>query len=486
MSNDSYHKRILTRREALKTIGLSAASITLAACGGGDGNGATDGGAEGAVANPATPAPPLAAAGPTTAATPLPPTPVVAQFGKGSKQIQFWHGLGGADGATMVDMLKQYSQEKADVSVQAQTYPWDTFYQKLPTSVLARTPPEMAIMHEWAIPQFAQMGVLQRADQMFFDEGLIPKEDFNPEILKKVTVDGVAYGVPFDNHGWGMYYNTKLIKDAGLDPEKLPANGDEFIQWTTKLTTDEAGKHPDEDGFNASKVQVWGTHPTWLRPTLLSTLWQFEGGVWDPETKKATLASQASVNAVQYWHDLIYKHRVAPAPAGGAPGGGDLYENNKLALWWDGSWNLNYFVDRPKVQEVTKAAFLPSLAQGNQAAWMSAHVLVVPQGISGDKLQPTQDLIAWLSKNGSIWATSGQVPARLSVQNSGEIGKMWSVNMYAEEFQKIGQMEPSHPAITEIQAAYQPAFDAALNNVTPVKEALQQADQKIQSILDRP
>ncbi len=491
----------ISRREALKTIGLGAASVALTACGGGDSNTAAQ--PAGRMTTPGTAATVLpesvvggataaaelgadagAAGAATVAPTPLPPTPVVAAIGKGNTKVTFWHGLGGADGATMVQMLQEYSGEK-NLTVQNETYDWGLFYQKLPTSVVGQKPPDMAIMHEWAIPQFASQGLLQSADDLFFNDGTIPREDFNKDVQAKVTVEGTAQGVLFDNHGWGMYYNTQLIKQAGLDENKLPQNGNEFTEWALKLTTDVNGKHPDENGFNAKKVQVWGTHPGWLRPTLLSTLWQFGGGVFDAESRKATLNSDASVAAVQYWYDLIYEHRVAPAPeAELVPN--DLFGANKLALMWNGSWTLNFFKDRPKIEKVTKAAPLPSLSMnGGKAAWMSAHVLVIPQGVPEERLGPAKDLIVWLSNNGAKWATSGQVPARLSVQNSGVIDRMWSVSQFAKEFQTIGRTEPPHTAITEIQAAYEPAFSAALTKTTPVKEALTQANQQIQAILER-
>src|SRR5205807_1759697 len=92
----------------------------------------------------ATEAPTAAAAAGAAAATEVPtPTVGIAEIGQGSKQVVFWHGLGGADGKTMQEMLKQYATEKGDTTVRSETYDWNVFYQKLPTSVVAKTPPDM-------------------------------------------------------------------------------------------------------------------------------------------------------------------------------------------------------------------------------------------------------------------------------------------------------------------------------------------------------
>jgi len=502
----------LNRRDAMKAIAFGAAGVTLAACGGATtpaaaptapaaeaaptaapaAAAATAAPAEAATAAPAAEAPTAAPAeaAPTAApaaAEPTPePTPAVAAIGSGAKTVVFWHGLGGADGKTMQEMLTTYAAAKGDTTVRSETYDWGVFYQKLPTSVVAKSPPNMAIMHDWAIKQFAAQGLLQPADDIFFSTGLVPKDDFAPKLIETITVDGKTQAVPFDNHGWGLYYNTKLIKDAGLDPEKLPKNGDEFIQWGLKLTTDENGKHPDESGFNADKVKVWAIHNSWQKFTMPSTMWQFGGGIISDDGKKSLFDSEGTIAAFQYWYDLMYKHFVCPPAVPGAIGGGDLYKTNSLAFWWDGSWSLNFFKDNPDAAAVTKAARLNSLApDGKQVAKMASHMLVVPVGIQGEQLDVAKDLIKWLSDNGKTWANSGQVPARLSVQKDPDVQSIWSVKAFAEEFTSIGRTDVAHQSATEIVTTWEAASSGVLAKVMPIKDGLTEASKAIQAILDR-
>lgn len=471
-------------------LAVSGASL-LAACGQAQQPaGATAAPAAPAGAATAKPAAPAAAATvkPAAAGAPTPvPTPDVAQIGQGSKTTVFWHGLGGADGKTMQEMLTQYAAAKGDTTVRSETYEWDVFYQKLPTSVLAKTPPDLAIMHDWGIRQFATQGLIQPADDNFYKSGLVAKDDFNQSLINTITVDGKTMAVPFDNHGWGLYYNTKLITDAGLDPTTLPKNGDEFLKWAFKLTTDESGKHPDESGFNPDKTKVWAIHPSWIRFTQPSTMWMFGGGILSDDGKKSMLDSDKTIAAVQYWWDLMYKHRVAPPPPPpGGTGANDLMKTNSLAFEWDGSWNLNFFKDNPDVAKNVKAARLNSLApDGKQVAKMASHMLVVPTGVNGDGLARAKDLIKWLSDNGKIWANSGQVPARLTVQKDPTVQEIWSVKAFAEEFTSVGKTDVPHVAASEIQTTWEQAVGGALANTTPVKEALSQGSKALQAILDR-
>ncbi|GAC1542125.1 MAG: hypothetical protein NVS2B7_15120 [Herpetosiphon sp.] len=152
----------------------------------------------------------------------------------------------------------------------------------------------------------------------------------------------------------------------------------------------------------------------------------------------------------------------------------------------DGSWSLNFFKDNSDVQKITKNGSLNSLApDGHQAAKVGSHMLVIPIGVKDPAISASKDLIKWLSDNGEMWAQSGQLPARLSVQQKPTVQSIWTVPTLSKEFTEIGKTEVPHKAITEIVTTYEAAWSAALANTTPVAQALQDAGKTIQTILDR-
>jgi ABC-type glycerol-3-phosphate transport system substrate-binding protein len=341
-------------------------------------------------------------------------------------------------------------------------------------------------MHSWAIQQMASQGIVQDVDPIFFASGLIPKDDFPENLIQAISFEGKAMAIPFDNHGWINFINTKVVKDAGLDPAKLPANGNEFIEWAQKIVVDEAGKHPNEDGFDPDRVKVWAIHSSWQRFTLPSTIWQFGGGIFSEDGKTSLLNDPKTIAAVQYWHDLIFKYRVCPPALPGIPGALDFFKDNTMATAWDGTWGLNFFKDNPDADAVMEPSFLNSLApDGTQAVRYDSHMHVVPVGVEGTGLEAAQDLIKYLSDNGETWATSGQVPARLSVQKKDTVQAIRTVKVAGEQFQKIGRPGQAHPSINEIVAAYEAAFSAALSGSTPTEQAMNEAHTAVQAILDR-
>lgn len=460
----------LSRRQFLVNSAAAAALLGLAACapGGGDAGG-------GAAEAPVEAAP----------AEANPDDPVVGEYGGGDDPLVLWHGLGGADGATFAVMLEQYAEE-AGQAIRSETYGWDVFFQKFPTSVAAGAPPDMSIFHAAEVPQMTDQGLILNMDEIFFNTGLLPKDDFAPAIMDTITIEGNTMAVPFDNHGWNMYVNTKILEDAGLDPDNLPQNGAEFLDWALQITTDSNGRHPTDDGFDADNIEIFAWHQSWPRFTYPSLFGMYKTAMFDPETNTALLNSEANIAALQYVHDLMYKHQVVPPAIPGLPGSYDFFQSGSLAFMWDGTWSLNFFKDNPDVEEVTIAAPLSSFApDGTIAQKMDAHIFALPVGIDDAAMGRSVPLIEWLSNNGKTWATSGQIPARLSVQNDPDVQAIWSVKSAAENFNAYGKPDVPHKAFIEIQTAWEAAVSAAVSNTQPIEEAMNDGTAAIQAILDR-
>ena len=367
---------------------LMVLALLLSACGGAAPAAPADTGAADTAAADATVDP--------NAPTPV-PTPVVNNFGECDDPLILWHGLTGSDGAVFAELLQQFSAANPDVCLNSEGYPWDIFFQKYPTAVAAGTPPDLVIFHAAEVNQMAAEGLMVPMDDIMFADGTLDKAEFNDALMTQLTVDGQIMAVPFDNHGWLLWYNTKLMEDAGLDPNVLPANGAEFIEMAQKLTTDINGKHPNEEGFDKDNVDVWAMEFTWPRYTVPTTMWQFGGAVVSPDGKTATLNSPESVAAVQYWHELMYKYYVAPPAVPGKMWAGDLYKNNKLVFMWEGNWTGGFMRDNPDVAALTKTAFINSLApDGNQAMKFDSHIMSVPTGVDEDGAAKAKALMAFL------------------------------------------------------------------------------------------
>ncbi len=409
------------------------------------------------------------------------PTAIVAQAGEGDIQLIYWNGLTGSDGQTMVQMVEEFTKQNPDVSVRVEMMEWSTYFDKLLTSLVSGDPPDLFLLHEFEIPQFASQGVLLDTSTFYDTEGgPLPADDVVDRALEGLQYNGHIYGVPLDVHGWGLWYNKDLFEAAGLDPNSCPTTSDEFIEYARKLTVDANGNTAESPDFDPENVVQWGAQVSWFKPTVLSTMWQF-GGDWSDRQGKATMNSPESTKAVQYWYDMIYKEHVAPAPAGFD--GWQSFAGGQLAMTPEGTWMLNFNNDN---NVNWGACPLPQFGDQQPATWTSSHVIYTPTTLEGEELEAAKKLIAFLSDQGLLWATSGQPPARKSLLEAMTMEDLPSAKVLGESFFEFGQYDYAHECISEIiDTAYMPELDSIFNDLKPVDEGLNDANDRIQDILDR-
>src|SRR5215207_3871845 len=130
-----------------------------------------------------------------------------------------------------------------------------------------------------------------------------------------------------------LYWNKELFMEAGLAPEKPPANWVEQVAFAEKLTK--------RDG--AGNTSQWGIQV----PSSGFPYWLFQGfttqngaELMNPEGDRTFYAKPEVIEAPQYWVDLSRKHKVHPPGIvewGTMPK--DFFER-KCAMMWTTTGNL--------------------------------------------------------------------------------------------------------------------------------------------------
>ncbi|KAB2846021.1 MAG: extracellular solute-binding protein, partial [Hyphomicrobiaceae bacterium] len=139
---------------------------------------------------------------------------------------------------------------------------------------------------------------------------------------------GKTWGVPFQRSTVVLYWNKDLFKEAGLDPNKAPANWDEQVAFAKKLTkgTSQWGIQIPSSGF-----------PYWLFQGLST---QADAILANDKGDTTYFDKQGVIDALQYWIDLSGKHKVHPQGIvewGTTPK--DFFEK-KCAMMWTTTGNL--------------------------------------------------------------------------------------------------------------------------------------------------
>ena len=139
---------------------------------------------------------------------------------------------------------------------------------------------------------------------------------------------GKTWGIPFQRSTVVLYWNKELFKEAGLDPEKAPANWEEQVAFAQKLTKGNTqwGIQIPSSGF-----------PYWLFQGLST---QADAILANDAGDTTYYDKQGVIDALQYWIDLATKHKVHPPGIvewGTTPK--DFFEK-KCAMMWTTTGNL--------------------------------------------------------------------------------------------------------------------------------------------------
>ena len=413
---------------------------------------------------------------------PLPTaTPAIAELGTGGLKISFWNGLTGSDGVTLNDMLAQFVEANPDISVTTEIVEWNTLYTKLQAAFVAGTPPDVVILHSAEIPQFASYGVLKDLGPWYTSGGgWFPDEDISEVTMAGMKYQDVIYGIPLDNHGRGLWINVDKFEAAGLDPNMEPPTTYEgWVELFQQLTLDANGNNAASPDFDPENVVQWGyAVGEWPRVNFLGALKQ-HGGSFVNEEGQVAVNSPEGVAALQQAVDLVYKYHVSPPEAGFDTW--NAFASGSLAVLPTGTWFRNF----AETLDVNSQAWPAPQFGPEPGTYLGIHVFLVPATLEGEKLEAVQTMIQWVSENQVLWAASGQVPARISAQEALDPENYPSNILLGQTFGEYGVGDYPSTVIQEMYSALDPELSAALNNLKPVEQALNDAAERMQQALDR-
>lgn len=247
----------------------------LAACSGGTSSGATP------AANPKATAPAQTVAsitGPTataatgataiaqssaTATTPVAQASAGRQFGtplsaKGT--VHFWHVWGGDRTKLVTAMINDYKKINPNITVDATVLPSSGLQEKYLTAIAGGGPPEVVMLHDRDIVNFADKKALTPIDDYIRRSALKPEEVWYPGDWKAAEWQGKHQAAPLTPGGGNylLFWNKTIFEQSGLDPEKGPTTWEDLVTVAEKATV-KKGDTVERAGFmfSGSDATMW-------------------------------------------------------------------------------------------------------------------------------------------------------------------------------------------------------------------------------------
>ena len=296
------------------------------------------------------------------------------------KTIQYWVGWGGTYAGETWDALQETEEFKEFTGKDTFEIKGSVPYEGFLTALAAGTPPDGA-------------SNIQYLDYMARDV-LLPLEPYaetseivNPEAFIEGSWQQSFYknrmlGVPANECflRFGMNYNTRMVKSAGLDPENPPETWNEWFVWHEALTKfDSAGNllQIGLDPTDAMGEGLWDSDG-WMVQSSYGWDW------FDEQSGAFNLKSQeleASLDMMKKYVDLIGVDNLASMRSVEGQGSwGGSFNAEVQAMIIEGYWHPGETAsEKPEVAAFNKATWLPvpESRKGVKTQGTGGHLVVI-------------------------------------------------------------------------------------------------------------
>ncbi|MCR4439331.1 MAG: ABC transporter substrate-binding protein [bacterium] len=157
----------------------------------------------------------------------------------GRVRVEFWMATGAHEEFPVSVRLFNESQDSIEVVPVA--IPWKENEKKILTAILSGKPPDV-------ISQFSPIGRWAARRALMPLDAFITRDRFDttvfyPPLWAEMKWEGKAFGIPSAGSCYGLFYNRRLFRQAGLDPDRPPRTWEELRRYAERLTLrDERGR----------------------------------------------------------------------------------------------------------------------------------------------------------------------------------------------------------------------------------------------------
>jgi multiple sugar transport system substrate-binding protein len=326
-------------------------------------------------------------------------------YAQAKVEIEFWQYFYESKKLLVDDLIKEFEAENPDITVNHQTFPYDSFIQKVATTVPAGRGPDVVTLYYGWFPTWISSGYLQPLpeDKISYEE---IENEFFP-MVQSAKFAGKYYGIPTAVRTLALFWNKDLFKEAGLDPEKPPTTWEEFVEYAKATTKRSADGELEVAGY---AFNVLGQDHHWFRECLLR---QNNAPTMSEDGRQVLWnATPEGYEAWQWFTDIVKTHRIS-----------DLsffpdnpftpFELGRAAMLIDGSFRVASLKGAIEKGINAGVAVLP--AHKSQATFASYWVHGITKNATDEKLDASIKFLKFLTsaKTMKAWLERvGELPAR--------------------------------------------------------------------------
>ena len=423
-------------RALVKIVGTAmAASLLLAACGGGEGD-------------------------------------------SGKTEITMWTFLDpdGSSGRETVlsDLIDSYEDEHPNTTINVEVQQWDTLTSQFLAADASNSAPDViwAVVDEFA--DVAEQGALANLNDLSF--GDMPDDQL--EDLRDIywdsmtTEDGEINGVVHSRNYLGLMYRKDYFEEADIDPADIET-WDDLIEAAQELTVSDDNRWGLGQAFSDSFAD----------PQILTAKLLEEQGTLFSDDGEAAWANDAGVKALEFQASLIEEHQVTSEDAVRLTSE-DLYElfsSGQLAIFNAASARVPEMQKELGVENVGFMHYPGDVANEHAPGTLLGWAVGVWEG--SDSKEEAADFVAHLSspEADAAWLTEAQQPplySSTSEENNDYLNEPENefLNVVVEGTEDYGWLPPTQTPTGGWKSILNTTVQKVLLDGTSAMDALESAE----------
>ncbi|GHE08863.1 sugar ABC transporter substrate-binding protein [Streptomyces alanosinicus] len=350
--------------------------------------------------------------------------------GAGSGTYTIWDPYPQFDKASAWTKLLDQCGTKAGVKIKRTAFDTSDLGNKTLLAAQQGNSPDVLIVDNPVVSTLAEAGVLTTTDDTKLDTS---KAD--PNLLAAGQSGGKTYGTPIGANTLALYYNKKVLKEAGVDIASVK-------DWTSLTAALEKVKKAGKKGITFSAI---GTE---------EGSFQFLPWLWGSGAKLTALDSSQAVSALSLWKDWL-KNGYAP---------NSVLNNTQTTSWQEfaggdyafsenGTWQL---ANAKKAGLDYGVLPIPGANGGNAAAPTGGEFVTIPVQQDTGRYTTSQKLVTCLTSTANLYNTdttlsyvapTGEVQGKQVAANADL--KPWVAAVKAARGRTSDDLGTKYPKISE-------------------------------------
>lgn len=324
--------------------------------------------------------------------------------------IEYWQYSYKARLDAMDKLIEAFEAENPDINVIQTNFPYAQYRTKVAASVAAGEGPDVVQLYYGWLGDYLSAEILQPLSKKIFPNQAI-EDDFFP-IVGTMKVNGSYYALPTAVRSLGLFWNKKIFREAGLDPNKPPETLDELIDVAKKLTKRDRAGNIIQVGLTMGPINQ---DHNWWREVLVR---QFGGEPYNADNTEVTYMNQAGLNAFQYYADFALTHETSVVDF--MDKGEIAFKAGRAAMHIDGSFVLSLFNRTRRLEwGVTELPSHNDIKANFSSYWVNG----ITSKAKGEKHAAAEKFLKFITSDDAmqLWLDEvGELPAKKMVAKRAE------------------------------------------------------------------